>query len=45
MKRKKLQILSSLDFMSPWRKQIQIKLLRISWRVYPKILKTVIAMT
>jgi hypothetical protein len=45
MKRKRLQILSLLDLLSPWRKQIQRKLLRRSWRVYPKILVTVIVMT
>jgi hypothetical protein len=45
MKRKKLQILSSLDLLSPWQKQIHRKLLKRSWRVYLKILMTVIVMT
>jgi hypothetical protein len=42
MKRRKLRILSSLGFKSPWQKQIQRKLLRRSWTVCPKILMTVI---
>jgi hypothetical protein len=45
LKRRRLQILTLLDLLNPWQKQIQRKSLRRYWRVFSKILMRVIVMT